>query len=210
VSEEFVTIAEAAERWSVPARRVRHVLERCAKRGGNVPQTLQKTFRTKTGERSAVAYPVAWLGALLEAEPTQEETLQRSASERSANEAKRGAEPFQHSAPERSEGDAELPSSDWKARALVAEARAELLATSLADTQSERDRWASQAESLAEALQRAQDEARAARLIGGRPMQQIEAHAAPAGDSDASEALGGALYTPRQKTGFWSFLRRWW
>ena len=213
---DFVTVAEASERWSVPARRIRHVLERSVKRGETPPETLQKTFRTKTGERSAVAYPVAWLGTLIDVENPQAETLQRSVAERSANEAKQIAEPLQRSAPERSE------LSDWKARALVAEARAELLEKSVADAQkatadtaSDRDAWKDQAASLTEALQRAQDEARASRLIGGgRAVQQIEASGLTGGDSSGDTAQGGGITAPTvpegEKRSLWSWLRRVW
>ncbi|WP_309709889.1 hypothetical protein, partial [Armatimonas sp.] len=82
--------------------------------------------------------------------------------------------------------------SDLEKRAAVAEARAELLEKSLTDTQGERDRWASQAESLTEALQRAQDETRAARLIGGRQVQQIEAAGLTVGDSSGDSTPEGA------------------
>ena len=201
---DFVTVAEASERWSVPARRIRHVLERSVKRGETPPETLQKTFRTKTGERSAVAYPVAWLGTLIDVENPQAETLQRSAFERSANEAKQIAEPLQRSAPERSE------LSDWKARALVAEARAELLEKSVTDVQAERDRWADQGASLTEALRAAQDEARAARLMPSRPAMQIEPLETPRADSSEGTGSGGGIVSPGTEKRPWWVLPAFW
>lgn len=207
-ASKFVTVAEASERWGVPARRVRHVLERSAKRGETAPETFQKTFRTRTGERSAVAYPVAWLGALLEANISQAETLQHSEGERSANEAKQSAEPFQHSAPERFE-DPE-GAGDWRARALVAEARAELLERELGD-------WKGQALSLTEALQRAQNETRAVRALSSRPAMQIEAAPTPGGEAsmlhrgDSSQVPGpGDGITPPSTIArpWWQFWRR--
>jgi hypothetical protein len=78
--------------------------------------------------------------------------------------------------------------SDWRARALVAEARAELL-------ERERNDWKEQAAGALEALQRAQDEARAARLIGGREIRQVE----------SSETLSE---DPKQTRAWWPFTRK--
>lgn len=106
---EWLTVAEAAHLLNVPARRIRHVLERSAKQGENAPETRQKVTRTKTGERTATAYPRLWLVALLEND-THENVPQPSAETRQ--------EPYaERSAPEPTER-----SEDWRARALVAEA----------------------------------------------------------------------------------------
>ena len=96
-------------------------------------------------------------------------------------------------------------------RAAVAEARAELLATSLADTQAERDRWQEQAREALEVARAAQDQERAGRLLGsGRAVQQIEASGLTGGDSGVSEVSGGMLDTPsaseEPKRGFWARL----
>jgi hypothetical protein len=108
--------------------------------------------------------------------------------------------------------------SEAEKRAAVLEAERDGLTARLADAQkaaldtaSDRDAWKEQAQTLTEALRAAQDEARAARLIGGRPMQQIEAQNLTAGDSGASEASGGGITTPsaseEPKRGFWARLR---
>ena len=207
-AEAFLTVAEASERWGVSTRRVRHVLERSAKHSANVPQTRQKTFRTKTGERSAVAYPADWIGALLTKNEESALHQERSANTPNiphGNIPKQGAETFQHSAPERSDED------DWKTRAMVAEARAELLEKAITDTQAERDAWKEQAtrdsERLGEALRalaQAQDETRAARLISGRTVQQIEAE-----QQTLIPASGESPEKKEDKSSpWWAFLRR--
>ena len=199
----------------MPARRVRHILECSAKRGEVPPETLQKTFRTKTGERSAVAYPVAWLGSLIpgvgdliDVENPQAETLQRSAAERSANEAKQSGGVFQQSAPERSEAE------DWKVRALLAEA--------------ERDTWKEQSgkwEAQAEKALQLVDQAQQLQLVAERKVAELEGKVLPAVEQkDASSradshlaqesGIGGGIVPPgtveEPRRGFWSFLRRWW
>ena len=139
--------------------------------------------------------------ALLEALLRESGTFQHSAQERSANEAKHGGERSVAESTER---------SDWKARALVAEARAELLEV-------DQDAWKTQAakegerlgdmgERLGEALRalaQAQDETRAARLIGGRGAgAMIEAqptpvetpHAAYSGDSGGDGVPVGQVH----------------
>jgi hypothetical protein len=96
--------------------------------------------------------------------------------------------------------------SESEKRAAVAEARAELLEKSLTDTQGERDRWASQAESLTEALQRSQDETRAARLIGGRQVQQIEALETPDGPHIGSTPpVGSDAHQSTLRAPWWAF-----
>lgn len=84
------------------------------------------------------------------------------------------------------------------------------LTARLADTQTDRDAWKEQAQTLTEALRAAQDEARAARLIGARPMQQIEAPGLAGGDSGEVSASGGGITTPsiseEPKRGFWARL----
>jgi hypothetical protein len=101
----------------------------------------------------------------------------------------------------------------------VAEAEKRGLEARLADTQAERDRLikekAEDSEKFTkvlEALQRAQDETRAARVMSsGRVVQQIEASGL-AGDAQSEvSAAGGGITTPsateEPKRGFWARLR---
>lgn len=80
------------------------------------------------------------------------------------------------------------------------------LTARLADTQADRDAWKEQAREAIELARVAQDEVRSARLVGQRPMQQIESHAASAGDSGEVLAPGGALASEEPKRGFWARL----
>lgn len=70
--DEWLTIGEAAARFGVPARSLRRAIERCQnaarERGANEANgarnsvtTRQVTRHTRTGERTAAAFPVAFL-----------------------------------------------------------------------------------------------------------------------------------------------------
>ena len=211
--QEFLTIAEAASQFGVPQRRIRHVLERSVKQGANVPQTRQKTFRTKTGERSAVAYSAAWLRECLEGKELDKGIEERSENiprKHSANEAEHSSERSVAESTER---------FDWKARDLVAEARAELL-------EAERDKLQARIEQDSErlgealrALAQAQDETRAARLIGVRAsvgliepgLRPAEAsYGASGGDSTQGSVSEGESIAQTPQTTQEPKKRGWW
>lgn len=107
-----------------------------------------------------------------------------------------------------------MAGQDTNAVAELAALRAEKegLLARLTDTASDRDAWKEQAARLdtrlaeaLEALQRAQDEARASRLIGGgRAAMQIEASGLTAGDSSEGSGPGGGIVPPESVT------RPWW
>ena len=63
-ASDHLTISEAAARFGVPPRALRRAIERCQNVPETFPRTVQKTVRTKTGERSAVAFPLPFVERL--------------------------------------------------------------------------------------------------------------------------------------------------
>jgi hypothetical protein len=92
-------------------------------------------------------------------------------------------------------------------------AEKEGLLARLADTASDRDAWKEQAGKLdtrlaeaLEALQRAQDAERSARLIGQRSAMQIEAVSTPDSPQSSPDPSGGTIPSPESaRRPFWAF-----
>ncbi len=63
-SGDWLTISEAAARFAVSPRALRRAIERCQNVPETFPQTVQKTVHTKTGERSAAAFPLSFVERL--------------------------------------------------------------------------------------------------------------------------------------------------
>lgn len=83
------------------------------------------------------------------------------------------------------------------------------LTARLADTQADRDAWKEQAREATLLARVAQDEVRSARLIGQRPMQQIEALETPGGSQSSPDVPSGVIdRTEQEKRPFWAFWRR--
>lgn len=108
------------------------------------------------------------------------------------------------------------PEGDWRARALVAEAR-------LADTQAERDRLIREKDKdreeltgVLEALRKQAEDSdkRLAAVLAGTGRLQIASPGTSDGSQSSPETLGGGITTPDQaetpKRGIRDFLRRWW
>ena len=185
---EFVTVAEAAEALSVSAPRLRRLLARPEWSERTETRTRQTRTGTRTGtvlNRSLLPELVIALestGAPVDVEGKTEERER----ERIATGTRTGTGTV------RNENENATQGEDWRTRALVAEARAELL-------ERERNDWKEQAAGALEALQRAQDEARAARLIGGREIRQVEGF----------EASGEPPATQEDKPRpWWAYLNR--
>ena len=197
---EFVTVAEAARALQLSERQVRRYLP-----------LLRPTDKRQDANRQHKGQPVGLVSL---------EALRKASTKDSNTEKPSGtANGHATGVPVETSGKAsgvpvELLAALAEAnqRAAVAEARAELLATSLADVQRERNDWKEQAAGALEALQRAQDEARAARLMPTRAAMQIEASGLTGGDSGVSEVSGGGITTLETvetiKQGFWGRLFR--
>ena len=170
---DLLTVQEAAEALSVSAPRLRRLLARPEW----IARTETRTRQTRTGTRTGTVLNrslLPELRAALEAFPS---TIER---ERERDET--GTKQEQNRNENATQDD---DGSDWRARALVAEARAELL-------ERERNDWKEQAAGALEALQRAQDAERSARLIGAREIRQVE----------SSETLSE---DPKQTRAWWPF-----
>lgn len=187
--EDLLTVQEAAEALSVSAPRLRRLLAR--------PEWSQRTEtrtrQTRTGTRTATVLNRSLL-------PELREALETSAAPSSTIEQERERDAT-GTGTDRNENE---NAPDWKTRALIAESERDGLTARLADTASDRDAWKAQAQSLTEALQRAQDEARAARALSSRSAMQIEAAPTPSGDSSPVSS-GGVIPSPPSQAE-----RPWW
>jgi len=217
---EFVTVSEAARALGLSERQVRRYAGRLAESDRLPAQSVRPGDRptpdATTGPSPARVRlsALALLAGKVIAEESTPEKASGSSPAPAGHDDRLPAESVRPVSGVASEGSnlrtsGPLVSEDLATlREQLASVTAERdgLTARLADTQADRDAWKEQAQTLTEALRAAQDEARAARLIGGRPMQQIEAQNLTAGDSGASEASGGPLDTPDTvKVPWWAF-----
>lgn len=224
MTEDLLTVQEAAEALSVSAPRLRRLLTR--------PEWSQRTEtrtrQTRTGTRTGTVLNRSLLPELRKAlnsvgapvdgegKPAEVRTSDTERErEQDATETGTRTRTVRNENGNESNGSGADPDgSDWRARALVAEAEKEGLIARLADTASDRDAWKAQAQEAMELARAAQDEARAARLIGGRGPVQIEAgEVSQKRDTKKGEPAPvehGADEPTVQHRGFLSFLRRWW
>lgn len=195
---DFVTVSEAARALGLSERQVRRY-------AGRLAESDRPTPDATTGSSPARVRLSAL--ALLAGKVIAEESTPEKAS---------GSSPAPAGHDDRPPAESVRPVSGVASGPLVSEDLATLreqlasvtaerdgLTARLADTQTDRDAWKEQAQTLTEALRAAQDEARAARLIGGRPMQQIEA-AGLAGDAQSAvSSAGEGITTPSASDRSW-------
>jgi hypothetical protein len=187
-SPEFVTISEAARALQLSERQVRRYASQ-----------LEPTDKRQDPNRQHKGQPVG-LVRLLSVESLLKSDIPRGESSGKGNGHASGG-PVEPSGKASGGPLVGMPVELAEAlqRAAVAEARAELL-------ERERNDWKEQASSLTEALRAAQDEARAARVIGQRQVQQIEASGLSAGDSGEAVASGGGITTSSTtERSWWQF-----
>ena len=201
--EEFVTVSEAARALGLSERQVRRY-------AGRLAESDRPTPDATTGPSPARVRLSAL--ALLAGKVISEESTPEKAS--GFIEEASGPSPAPAVHDDRPPAESVRPVSGPLVSEDLATLREQLasvtaerdgLTARLADTQTDRDAWKEQAQTLTEALRAAQDEARAARLIGGRPMQQIEAQNLTGGDSGADEVPGGGIdSTDRRQRPWWA------
>ncbi len=181
---EFVTVAEAARALGLSERQVRRYTSQ-----------LQPTDKRQDSKRQHKGQPVG-LVRLLSVESLLKSDLRRGESTGIANGHASGVPVEPTGKPtDTPVGSVPVELAEALQRAAVAEARAELLEKSVTNVQAERDAWKEQTGSLTEALRAAQDEARAARVIGNREIRQVE----------SSETLSE---DPKQTRAWWPFARK--
>lgn len=210
--EAFLTVAEAAQELGVSAPRLRRLLTR--------PEwserTETRTRQTRTGTRmgtvlnrsllDALRTDLESTGAPVEGNPPKAEQEREQFGTRTGT----GTRTRQNENENESNGSPgagvhhAMPPELFQLREKLAALTAERdgLKERLTDTQAERDAWKEQAgkdgERLGEALralQQAQEETRAARLIGGREIRQVESSETPAKD-------------PKQTRAWWPFTQK--
>lgn len=208
-SPEFVTVSEAARALQLSERQVRRYLP-----------LLDPTDKRQDPKRQHKGQPVALvsLAAL--------ETLQKQGTA----EEKPSGKPNGHSSgvPVEPSGTARgVPVAvapvellerlaEAEKRTAVLEAERDGLMARLADatkhqadTATDRDAWKAQAQDLTQALQRAQDEARAARLIGGRAAPALSALETSDGSQSSPSVSGGVIDRPEAvERPWWAFWRK--
>ncbi len=189
--EAWVSISEASIRLGVPERTARRAAGKLADTDRQVADNGRQRVRL---EALAVVLGVRQ-STTVEGEPvrqTSESGRQKadSVSDNGRQEADTGAEPMRGAG----------RSEDWRARALVAEARAELLERELGD-------WKEQAREALHALQQAQDDARAARLMPTGRGPGLIASQETAGSPESSPSVPGGASAPPKRS-LWPWKRK--
>jgi len=213
--EGFLTVAEAAQELGVSAPRLRRLLTRPEWSERTETRTRQTRTGTRTGtvlNRSlldALRADLESMGAPIEGPLPETEREREQFGTRTGT----GTRTRQNENGNESNGSPELFQLREKLAAITAERDG--LKERLTDTQAERDAWKEQAGTYSErlgealrALQQAQDEARAARLMpAGRGPGLIASQDAQNGDSTGATAQSGAS-APRE--GILAKLRKLW
>jgi len=199
VSEEFVTVSEAARALGLSERQVRRY-------AGRLAESDRPTPDATTGPSPARVRLSAL--ALLAGKVIAEESTPEKAS---------GPSPVPAGHDDRPPDESVRPMSGLLVSEDLATLREQLasvtaerdgLTARLADTQADRDAWKEQAREAIELARVAQDEVRSARLIGQRPMQQIEASGL-AGDAQSEVSASGEGITPSTtERSWWQFWRK--
>lgn len=187
--EAWVSISEASIRLGVPERTARRAAGKLADTDRQVADNGRQRVRL---EALAVVLGVRQMtdkgGQVVDNPPSVEGEPVRQTSESGRQEADSVSDNG------RQEADT---GGDWRARALVAEARAELLERELGD-------WKEQAREALHALQQAQDDARAARLMpAGRGPGLIASQDARNGDSTGESVPSGVSAPPKRSLWPW-------
>lgn len=204
VSEEFVTVSEAARALGLSERQVRRY-------AGRLAESDRPTPDATTGPSPARVRLSAL--ALLAGKVISEESTPEKAS--GLIEEASGPSPAPAGHDDRPPAESVRPVSGLLVSEDLATLREQLasvtaerdgLTARLADTQADRDAWKEQAREAIELARVAQDEVRSARLIGQRPMQQIEASGL-AGDaqSEVSAPVGGITTPLDSERSWWQF-----
>ena len=199
--EGFVSISRASQLLEAPERTVRRMADKLADSDRQVADRGTRLVRL-----SALA---SLMGKEIKTAPASEVADTEEASGRHMAD-KSGDVSDSSEGLADSGGHSGSALADAEKRAAVAEARADLLERELGAWKEQSGRLDSRLAEALEALQRAQDEARAARLIGGRGAMQIEASGLTSGDSGEVSSAGEGITTPsaseEPKRGFWARL----
>ena len=217
-AEGFVTVAEAARALQLSERQVRRYAGRLAESDRLTPDAMTGASPARS-EASALRVRLPALAALA-GKVLAEEKASDGAS--GSLPEVTGASPAPAGHGDRLPDESVRPVSGAMVSEDLAALREQLasviaerdgLTARLADTASDRDAWKGQAQELTQALQRAQDETRAARVMSsGRVVQQIEASGLTGGSQSGDTARSGSLDTvvthETGKAPWWAFWRR--
>lgn len=190
---EFVTVAEAAKALGLSERQVRRLIAR-----------LEPTDKRQDSNRLHKGQPVA-LVRLLSVEALQKregEPTGKTSGQQEAGPVVTTGKPT--AGPVETPVDLAQKLADAEKRAAVAEARAELLERELGD-------WKGQAREALHALQQAQEESRAARLMpAGRGLGLIAPQESAGGDSGGDSVPSRGSAPPAQRRSLLERIRGWW